>query len=142
MSAGFWTAEKDRILQKLEAAGHTARQIGARLGATRSAVIARSARLRGVVFRCEVERQKREKAQQMARHRERKRRIEAALAAMRRGVASGMERNAAIALAVEARATYQAVADALGLTRQRIHQIVSRDPRAPKRPRGRPRART
>jgi hypothetical protein len=127
MSAGFWTAEKDKHLKKLQAGGLSAKQIGDRLGTTRNAVIGRSARLRGVVFPSQTERQKAQMAVRKQRLRERKRRIDAALAAMRRALASGMERDAAIVLAVGARATYQSIGDELGLSRQRVQQIIARE---------------
>jgi hypothetical protein len=46
----FWTAEKDKQLQELEAAGLSAAQIADRLGTTRNAVIGRSVRPRGLIF--------------------------------------------------------------------------------------------
>jgi hypothetical protein len=52
-------------------------------------------------------------------------RIAAALAAMRRAIARGVRRDKAIISAVKARATYQAIADELGVSRQRVQQIVA-----------------
>ena len=48
----------------------------------------------------------------------------APIADMRRAISRGMPRNRAIATANKSGATLQAIADELGLTRQRIHQIV------------------
>jgi hypothetical protein len=120
-----WTAEKDKQLLKLLAKGLTARQIGERIGMGRNAVIGRSARLRGLVFPYTARRKKRDQARRRERELKRKRVTDAALAAMRRAIAKGIERDDAIVAAVEARATYQAIADELGLTRQRIQQIVA-----------------
>jgi len=56
---------------------------------------------------------------------ENKRRNEAALAAMRRAIAKCVDRDQAIIAAVGARTSYQAIADELGVSRQRVHQIVA-----------------
>ena len=120
-----WTAEKDKQLLKLLAKGLTARQIGERIGMGRNAVIGRSARLRGLVFPCQTRRKKEDQVRRRERDLQRKRETDAALATMRRAIAKGGERDDAIVAAVEARATYQAIADELGLTRQRIQQIVA-----------------
>jgi hypothetical protein len=126
MTVTFWTAEKDKQLQRLEAAGLSAAQIADRTGTTRNAVIGRSARLRGRIFPSQLQRQRRERALRAARLRQQKERFAVSLASMRRAIARGTPRNTAIALAVKARVTYQAIADELGISRQRVQQIVSR----------------
>jgi hypothetical protein len=126
MTATFWTAEKDRQLQKLEAAGLSAARIADRLGATRNAVIGRSVRLRGLVFPSQVRRERAQRALSAARLHQHKERVAAALVVMRRALAKGAPRDTAIVLAVKARATYQAIADELGLTRQRVQQIIAK----------------
>jgi hypothetical protein len=125
MSVPFWTAEKDRQLRRLEAKGLTARQIGEQIGTSRNAVIGRSARLRGLVFPCQIRREKEDQARRRERLQQRKQRNDAALAVMHRAMAKGVERDAAIVAAVQARGTYQAVGDELGLTRQRVQQIIA-----------------
>jgi len=59
LSSSLWTPQLDKQLRKLAAKGLSARQIGEQIGVGRNAVIGRWARLRGLVFRCEVEREKR-----------------------------------------------------------------------------------
>jgi len=125
MTVTFWTAEKDKQLQRLEVAGLTAAQIADRIGNTRNAVIGRSVRLRGLIFPSQLRRQRREQALRAARLRQKKERMAAPLAAMRRAIARGTPRNAAIVSAVKAHVTYQAIADELGLSRQRVQQIVA-----------------
>jgi len=127
MTATFWTADKDRRLQRLEAAGFSAAQIADRIGATRNAVIGRSVRLRGLVFPSQVQRQRAERALHAARVHQRKERNEAALAVMRRMISKGTARDVAIVSAVKARATYQAIADELDITRQRVQQIIAKN---------------
>jgi hypothetical protein len=125
MIARFWTAEKDKQLQRLEAGGLSARRIADRLGTTRNAVIGRSVRLRGLIFPSQLRRQRSEQALRAARLRQKKERTAASLASMRRAISRGTPRDVAIVLAVKAHATYQAIADELGLSRQRVQQIVA-----------------
>ena len=89
MTVPFWTAEKDKQLQKLEAAGLSAAQIADRIGSTRNAVIGRSVRLRGLIFPSQLRRQRREQALRAARLRQKKERMAAPLAAMRRAITGG-----------------------------------------------------
>jgi hypothetical protein len=126
MTATFWTTEKDRQLQRLEAAGLSAAQIADRLGATRNAVIGRSVRLRGLTFPSQIKRQRAQRAVRAERLHQHRERIAASLAAMRRMMAKGTPRDTAIVSAVKSRATYQAIADELGLTRQRVQQIIAK----------------
>ena len=126
MTASFWTAERDKQLQRLEAAGLSAAQIAARLATTRNAVIGRSVRIRGLIFASQKERESRARVRRAEHLRQRQESISNALEHMRRAIAKGVSRNTAIKSAVKAQATYQAIGDELGLTRQRIQQIVSR----------------
>jgi hypothetical protein len=127
MSASFWTAEKDKQLRRLEGAGLSAAQIAPRLGTTRNAVIGRSVRLRGLIFPSQRQREQKERALRAARLREQKERTTASLASMRRAIAKGMPRNVAIVAAAtgSGSVTYRAIADELGLTRQRVQQIAA-----------------
>ena len=126
MTATFWTAEKDKQLQRLEAAGLSAAQIADRLGTTRNAVIGRSVRLRGLIFPSQTQRQRTERASRAERLDQQRKRMAASQASMRRAIARGTPRDTAIVSAVRAHVTYQAVADELGVSRQRVQQIVSR----------------
>jgi hypothetical protein len=125
MSTSFWTAEKDKQLRRLEGAGLSAAQIAPRLGTTRNAVIGRSVRLRGLIFPSQRQREQKERALRAARLREQRERTTASLASMRRAIAKGMPRNVAIVAAATGSVTYQAIADELGLTRQRVQQIAA-----------------
>ena len=130
MTATFWTAEKDRQLQRLEAAGLSAAQIADRLGTTRNAVIGRSVRVRGLIFPSQIQRRRTERALQAALEHRKKERTAAALAAMRRLMARGTPRDVAIVSAVKAHLSYREIGDELGLTKQRVQQIVARRARA------------
>src|SRR5260370_726139 len=105
--------------------GLSAAQMADRLGTTRNSVIGRSVRLRGLIFPSQRQRQRSKRALHAARLRQQKERTAVSLASMRRAIVKGTPRNVAIALAVKAHITYQAIADELGLSRQRVQQIVS-----------------
>ncbi|HEY2227780.1 MAG TPA: GcrA family cell cycle regulator [Xanthobacteraceae bacterium] len=124
MAGGFWTPERDRRLQKLEAAGLSAAQIAQQLGATRNAVIGRSVRLRGLTFPSQLRKAEGEAARRLALRRNKKRRVDAALSLMRQLIAKRIPLAMTVAKAVAAGATYQAIADELGVSRQRAHQIA------------------
>ena len=59
---GFWTPERDEELKRHEAAGLSAAKIAAQLGTTRGAVLGRSNRLRGKVFKSDLERRPRRRS--------------------------------------------------------------------------------
>jgi hypothetical protein len=124
MANAFWSAEKDKQLQRLEAAGLSAAKIAGRLGTTRNAVIGRSVRLRGLAFPSQREKQRRKRATRAERLREREERIANGLEQMRRTISKGVHRDIAIKSAAKAGATYEAIGKELGLTRQRVQQIV------------------
>jgi hypothetical protein len=114
-----WTRDRDKRLLRLQAKGLSASQIADQLGTTRSAVLGRSARLRGVVFPSETRRGK------LSTRRRSNLGTDAALTAMGRGIARGLRRDKAIISAVRSGASYQAIAEDLGLSRQRVQQIVA-----------------
>src|SRR5262245_19237812 len=97
---GFWIPPKDRRLQKLEAEGRSGKEIAERLGTSRNAVVARSARLRGILFPSNIRREKKLRAQAAARLREKNRRNRTALFDMRAAMARGTRRDDAICAAV------------------------------------------
>jgi DNA-binding NarL/FixJ family response regulator len=80
---------------------------------------------RGLVFPCETRRGERDKALRTKRRDQNDHRNETALAAMDRAIARGVRRDKAIISAVKSGASYQAIAEDLGLSRQRVQQIVA-----------------
>jgi hypothetical protein len=120
----FWNTKRDKILQKLQASGHSAAQIAERLGTTRGAVIGRSARLRGLVFASQLRREAAEKALREKRLRERKRRVKEALSVLKQALARGAKRHVAATKAKAAGATYQEIGNYFGVSRQAVHQMV------------------
>jgi FixJ family two-component response regulator len=71
-----------------------------------------------------------EAARRLALRRNKKRRVDAALSLMRQLIAKRIPLAMTVAKAVAAGATYQAIADELGVSRQRAHQIAARRDRS------------
>lgn len=121
----FWTPERDRRLQAYEAEGLSGAAIAERLGTTRNAVLGRSQRLRGLTrtYKGYVNLLRRLRAATAPRLRERQRRRRETIARMRAEIAKGVPRNVAIKSALKRGATLQAIADEVGVTKQRVQQI-------------------
>ena len=58
----YWTPERDEEMKRHEAAGLSAAKIAAQLGTTRGAILGRSNRLRGKVFKSDLERRPRRRS--------------------------------------------------------------------------------
>jgi hypothetical protein len=122
----FWTPARDRRLIEYQAAGNSAAEIGKKLGATRSAVIGRSRRLRGIVYQSDIESWTRANAKRseaakkrMVIRREKQRK---ALRAMAADVRSGMPEGRAMDRAHRAGATWQQIGDYFGVSQQVSYQ--------------------
>ena len=126
ISGSFWTPERDRRLQAFEERGLSARAIADKLGTTRNAVLGRSQRLRGltITYPWYVEKERERRALAEPKRRERDRRARVALEMLRADLAKGAARDVAASAARRRGATYQAIANELGLTRQRVSQIA------------------
>jgi hypothetical protein len=127
-AGSFWSPDTDTRLQRLEAEGLSAAKIAEKLGTTRNAVIGRSQRLRGLyrTFPFFLRREREARARSAARQKERQRKTDAVLAKFRQDLARGVARNVAMIQARKAGATLQAIGDVLGLTKERVRQIVDR----------------
>jgi len=112
-------------LQAYEAEGLSGAAIAERLGTTRNAVLGRSQRLRGLTrtYKGYVNLLRRLRAATAPRLRERQRRRRETIARMRAEIAKGVPRNVAIKSALKRGATLQAIADEVGVTKQRVQQI-------------------
>jgi hypothetical protein len=123
-AGSFWTPDTDTRLQRLEAQGLSAAKIAGKLGVSRNSVIARSPRLRGLyrTFPSYLRGQEEARGRSAAR----KRKMDAVLSKFRQEIARGVDRNEAIADARKAGATLKAIGEVLGVTRQRVRQILNR----------------
>ena len=122
----FWTPSRDRRLRAYQAAGHSAAEIGKKLGATRSAVIGRSRRLRGIVYQSDIESWARANAKRMeaakqraALRQERQRKAVRELAS---AVNAGMPDAKAMARAHRAGATWGQIGEYFGISQQVAYQ--------------------
>src|SRR5713101_613617 len=124
----FWTPARGRRLQALEDKGLSGAAIAEKLGITRNAVLGRSQRLRGltVTYKAYVETLQELRAANEPKRRQRERRIQAALTRLQSDLAKGVPRDVAIMTVRKQGATCRAIANELGLTKQRVHQIVGR----------------
>ena len=136
----FWTPRRDRKLRNMWGK-RRALEIAIELGTTSNAVIGRIHRLLGT-YQEKIAKQlivAREIAQQRRKARDARQRI--IVARMLERIASGSSRNKAIARARAQGASLQAIGTAVGLSRERVRQIVagtasnSRDQRKFRRPR-------
>jgi hypothetical protein len=123
VSGSFWTPETDTRLQRLEREGLSAAKIADEFGVSRNSVIARSQRLRGLsrTFPSYLRQQEEAGAKTAAYERE----MDAVLAKLRQEIARGVARKQAIIHARKAGATLRAIGQVLGVTRQRVRQILN-----------------
>ena len=122
----FWNARRDTRLQRLERRGLSASQIAGMLATTRNAVLGRSVRLRGLVFPSVLEARAARKAELAERRAARERATAKVLRTMQHNLSGGMAREDAILRAVRDGASYRAIGAALGITKQRCHQLAAR----------------
>ena len=122
----FWTPARDRRLLEYQAAGNSAADIGRRLGATRSAVIGRSRRLRGIIYQSDIDswtranaRRSEEAKKRTALRREKRRK---ALRAMIADLRKGMPEGRAMDRAHRGGATWQQIGDHFGVSQQVAYQ--------------------
>ena len=120
----MWNSDLDTELVQLRKRGLSFSEISAEMGITRGAALGRFNRLKGKVFPSQVAREqeiadarRRRKAARL----ERQRRLVKKMGA---DIAAGKDRNRAIKEAYEAGATVRAIAQVIGLTAARVHQIA------------------
>jgi hypothetical protein len=122
------TASRDKRLLELQAAGRSAAEIARIMGMTRSAVIGRSIRLRGIVYQSSIDSWKRANAKAMAARHARgvigfkppevRRK---AISDMIKALARGVPRAEAMYKAKQAGAFWKEIGDHFGITRQGAH---------------------
>jgi len=121
-----WTPARDKKLLAQQAAGRSASQIAKSLRTTRSAVIGRSKRLRGIVYQSDVDSWNRANAKRTeeARIRTRLRREKQrkAMRAMSKDLARGAPERKAMARAHIAGATWSQIGDHFGISQQAAYE--------------------
>ena len=124
MRTAFWTAARDDALKQMKADGLSASEIAVRLGVTRNMVIGRSNRLRGTIYRSEIKRNSATMAKSAHRREQLMAREKSAMERLRADLAQGRLRDEAVREAFESGARLRSISAELGLTFQRIQQIV------------------
>jgi len=124
MSTAFWTAARDNALRRMEADGSPASEIAVRLGVTRNMVIGRSNRLRGTIYTSETKRNSARMAKSAHRREQRMAKEKSAMERLRADLPEGKLRDEAVREAFESGARLRSIAADVGLTFQRIQQIV------------------
>jgi hypothetical protein len=123
MTVSFWTPRRDAKLREMWDT-HTAIEIASELGTTPNAVIGRIHRIMGsyqekIAKQLAAAREVTRKKQKLQETRQR-----AIVATMLRRIRTGTARDKAIARARAEGATLQTIGDAIGITRERVRQIV------------------
>jgi hypothetical protein len=127
-----WTAARDRRLIELQVAGRSAAEIARILHTTRNAVIGRSMRLRGVVYQSTIDSWKRANAKRAAAARAAGRGLappearRKAIEGLRKALARGMPRDAAIVRARRAGATWREIGRIAGISGQAAQQAAAK----------------
>ena len=126
MKRTYWTPDRDEELKRHEAAGLSTARIAALLHTTRSAVIGRSNRLRGNLFRSDVERLKRHPHQGtfFAAMGANPYKHEVIIAALRADLAAGVDRNVVVKRALGAGLKRATVGEFFGLSIEQVFQIA------------------
>ena len=119
----MWTPEQDAELLMMWP-DHSASQIGKRMGVSRCAVIGRYHRIQRTYTGRVFPSQEKEQQFRCEKMRQRNALRASVIAELAQSIACGTPRDEAIKEAVSKGATQQSVARAIGVTRQRIHQIV------------------
>lgn len=122
----FWTPARDKRLLEYQAAGHSAAVIGKKLGASRSAVIGRARRLRGIVYQSDIESWARANAKRSEAARKRMaargQRQRKALQGLVKAVRAGMSQGRAMERAHRAGATWAQIGKIFGVSQQVAYQ--------------------
>jgi hypothetical protein len=121
-----WTSARDKRLLTQQATGRTAAEIAKSLGVSRNAVIGRSRRLRGIVYRSDIESWARANAR---RSEEAKVRMKARQKAQRKALrelagamARGMHRGQAMSRAHRAGALWRQIGEYFGISQQAAYE--------------------
>ena len=126
MKITYWTLDRDEELKRHEAAGLSAAEIAALLHTTRSAVIGRSNRLRGNLFKSDLKRLKRRPHQEtfFAAMGATLHKYEVIFATLRADLAAGVDRDVVVKRALGAGLRRAAVGEFFGLSIEEVFQIA------------------
>ncbi|MDB5552829.1 MAG: hypothetical protein JWL86_2813 [Rhizobium sp.] len=122
----MWTKELDSRLVEAKAQGLSFAQVAGKIGVSRNAALGRYARINGATFPCFERRRQTALSATRKKREEFKARQDAALKAFERDISSGVPRNQAVVAAISLGCGRAAMAVRLGVTVERVRQIVAR----------------
>lgn len=120
----MWDGKADAKLLKLRNEGLSFAQIAERMGISRNAAIGRAQRLAGRIFPSQIARNEQAKLEAVERGQKSAQEQKAIVRRIKKAIAAGSPRLKVIEQALAKGATYQIIGDALGLSKQRVHQIA------------------
>ena len=120
----MWNSDLDAELIRLRKRGLSFGEISAKMGITRGAALGRFQRLKGKIFPSQVVREQEIADARRRRKAARLEKQQRLVKKMKADIAAGKDRNRAIKEAYEAGATVRAIAQVIGLTAARVHQIA------------------
>lgn len=121
----MWDAKTDSRLLKLKGDGLSFQEISERMGVSRNAAIGRAQRLAGKIFPSQARRSEFKNLEIKQRRQKSAHEREAIVEMVRESISSGMPRPEVIQVALACPgATYQIVGDALGISKQYVHQLA------------------
>lgn len=121
----MWDKPRDKRLFKLKAQGYSFAEIGEMIGVSRNAAIGRFSRLSGKQFPSQVLRRKEARQAALSRRADAAKQRQRMMADIKTRLSRTGDRLAVIESALKDGATYQIIGDALGVSKQYIHQLRS-----------------
>lgn len=124
----MWNDRLDARLLKLKREGLSFAEIGERMGVTRNAALGRFQRLNGVVFPSTLERRQTRAAAARLKIDTRLRKEGEIIRKMKAAIAAGTDRAKAMSQARAAGASFRAIGEVFGVSRERAYQIATAAP--------------
>ena len=129
----MWNDRLDAKLRKLQKEGYSFAEIGERMGITRNAALGRFQRISGVVFPSKLERRRNREAGAKLKRETRLKKEGDAIKKMKAAIDGGTDKAKAMKQAYAAGASFRAIGEVYGVSRERAYQIATSVP--VKRPR-------
>jgi len=121
----MWNDRLDAKLRKLQKEGYSFAEIGERMGITRNAALGRFQRISGVVFPSQLERRRNREAAAKLKLDTRLRKEGEAIRKMKAAIAGGTDKAKAMKQAYAAGASFRAIGEVYGVSRERAYQIAT-----------------
>jgi hypothetical protein len=120
----IWTDQLDAKLLKLRKEGLSFAEVAERMHLSRNTVLGRAQRLAGRKFPSQVARSEKRRRRNDARARQAAAQAKVISRKLKKDLAAGVDRNVAVRAAMDAGAATQLVAELIGVSSQRVRQIM------------------